>query len=145
MEFTFDYGNGWRRAMTKKDFEVTQEVSSEQGKLLILGVDKELIEEVIPRGGFRAFKTTVTNIGFEPTEITVSKTLIAEVSPEKAILAPGGKKDFRIIVKMPRDGETQLVEQSGKISFKPQSGEPISVDVRIKLPAEKSSGRKETE
>ena len=138
-EFSFDYGNGWRKATVKKEFEITQETATSQENLLMLEVDKELIEEVIPRGGLRIFKVTVNNVDIDPMTIVVTKTLIADVSPEKIVIPPGGKQDFRIIVRMPKEGDASLLEQSGKITFTPQNGEPISVDVRIKLLAEKSN------
>lgn len=125
----FDYGIKFRQARMRTDFSITEEIAVSQKELLVLAVEPELLEFLMPRGGRLLKGLKVSNLDFEPLGVEVASSKWIKVEPSKLRISAERSKNLRVVVIIPQGEEPQ---RSGKIIFKPERGKEVVVDIIIK-------------
>jgi len=126
---SFDYGRKYRKARTRKEFEIKESIAAKEDELLVLSSDKELLEFNMARGGTLLKGLKITNLSFNPTKVEVLSETWIEVQPNEFTLQPDRSKNLRIAVEIPK-GENP--KRSGKLIFKPEKGKEIEVKIEVK-------------
>ncbi len=130
---SFDYGIKFRQAKIRTEFAITEEIAVSQKELLVLAVEPELLELLMPRGGRIIKGLKVSNLDFEPLEVEVVSSKWIKIEPAKFRIPAGRSKNLRIVITIPQGEEPQ---RTGKIVFKPERGKPANVDVVIRCEEE---------
>lgn len=131
---SFNYGIKFRQARARAEFAITQEIAKSQKELLVLVVEPEILELLMPRGGRLLKAVKVSNLDFNPLEIeAISSNRWIKVEPSKFRIPAGRSKNLRVIVTIPQGEE---VRRTGKIVFKPERGKPVAVEVVVKYKEE---------
>lgn len=129
----FDYGLKVRKARTRADFSVTQELAISLAELLTLATESELLEFELKPGGMVMKGLEITNLDFQPLRVAISifpeKMPWLRITQTELNLRAGESKKIRFRIKIPRD---EKAERSAKIVLTPERGKSITIDLIIK-------------